>query len=117
MNMKIRSILQKEVNSFKHSPGTHCSGAACLVSKLEVIETEVNTEENNEDPVYEFQQDATYGNTAVVFADADASEFVLNDGNQGCQQQNICDMSMNQETLENKRKLFIKGGCCILEAV
>ena len=75
-----RAILHEQINGFKDCPSTHRSGATSLISKLEVIQAKVDSEEKDKNPVNDLQEDTTNGYASIVLTSVDASKLIFYDG-------------------------------------
>ena len=62
----------------------------------------MDTKEKEEDPINQFQKNATYGNASVVLAHIWNSKLVFNDWHQSSKQQDDGDMAMYQKTLNDR---------------
>ena len=69
----LRPMLHVPVHCLQHSPGAHGGGAASLVGKLKIIESKLDTIENNEKLVNKLQHNTADGNTPVIFADVNTA--------------------------------------------
>ena len=91
---------EEVVNSFNHCPGAHRSGASRLIRELKLIHTQNISVDNEDNPIEEFEDKTTDGNTSVVGARVDASKLVLDYWKESGKQQKVGNMSMNQKGLQ-----------------
>ena len=81
----IRPVPHEVADGLNHTPSTHSSGAAGLVSKLKLIKSKSDSIEYKDDPIDEFENKATYRNRPIVSATVYTSKFILDDRDQSCQ--------------------------------
>ena len=79
----LRSIVLIPADGLQHSPGAHGRRAASLVGKLEVIQAELDTKQDNENSVNKFQNEAADSYTTIDLTAGDASKFILDNWYQG----------------------------------
>ena len=64
----IAAISEEVADCFKYSPCTHVSRDSWLVCKLKVINTNSNIEQDDDDPIKDFKDEAADSNGYVVIA-------------------------------------------------
>ena len=96
------AVPEEVVDGFENAPGTHVPGDAWLVGKLEVIQTEGVTEQDDDDPVYDLENEAADCNAPIVLAGVDCTKFVLDNGHKkGGKEEESGDMTMDEVALED----------------
>ena len=64
---------KKIVNSFNYRPGTHRSGTARLVGKLQLVNTKNIPVKDKDDPIQELQNETTDRYASIIRAGVDTS--------------------------------------------
>ena len=72
-----------------------------MISKLKIIQKEFVSKELDDDPIKDLQDETTDSNGPIVFARADATHFVFDDGDEGSQQKEDGDMTVNKKAFED----------------
>ena len=113
----IITIPDEITDGLDNHPGAHICGALGLVGKLEVVEAERDTKQENDDPVNYLQYETAYGDASVVLARTNIRKFVLDNGNKSSQQEEEADVTVDQIASNDYSKHIEEDVRSILKAV
>ena len=95
-----RSISQEIINRFYHSLSAHVRGDTRLVSKLKIIKPKKVTKQNDDQPINLFEPEACDADTSEVFRGVDTTEFIFYIVDEGSNENEVREITMNQEALD-----------------
>ena len=64
----VATIPEEVADSLDDSPGAHVGGDSGLVGKLQVVNSKLRAEQNQDDPIDQFQKKTTDSYCPIIFA-------------------------------------------------